>query len=79
MDPNACTDRIIAALNEDDLSEARDACDDLIEWLVGGGFEPDADRQISLRSAASVFGARPDPRNLRKLVQNFRRALGKRY
>lgn len=45
MDPNACADRIADAIlhaDPPDFTEAAEATTDLIDWLDGGGFAPDA-------------------------------------
>ena len=42
MDPNACFDRLNAALASGDTDEAREALADLSGWLRSGGFLPDA-------------------------------------
>jgi hypothetical protein len=44
MDPNACIDRIIDALIDGDLEEAREAMVDLQSWIARGGFLPGGDR-----------------------------------
>lgn len=41
MDPNACLDRFLSALDDQDYEEAEDAYDDLCAWMLKGGFEPD--------------------------------------
>lgn len=40
MDPQACFERWMYAVARGDASEARDAYEDLSEWLRRGGFEP---------------------------------------
>jgi len=40
MDPNACYERLIAALDEGDIPEAKEAARDLQAWITRGGFEP---------------------------------------
>lgn len=41
MDPNACLQRFIGALIDNDSTEAYDAHLDLSTWLRNGGFAPD--------------------------------------
>ena len=41
MDPNAAVQRANRALARSDWKEAREALEDLYEWLWGGGFPPD--------------------------------------
>lgn len=41
MDPNACLERFLTALEEGDLRAAERAHADLTTWLAKGGFEPD--------------------------------------
>jgi hypothetical protein len=53
MDPNACVDRILTALSDGDLEEAREASSDLSEWLARGGFAPRPDAYARLRTAAA--------------------------
>lgn len=40
MDPQACLERFLSALNEKDYEEAIYAQSDLKTWIKGGGFEP---------------------------------------
>ncbi len=40
MDPNACVQRILSALADDDNNEALDGCVDLREWIAKGGARP---------------------------------------
>ena len=40
MDPQACFARITDAMAEGDYEEAFYACNDMIDWLAKGGFEP---------------------------------------
>lgn len=40
MDPNACLERFITALDGNDIEEACIAQEDLTTWLGKGGFEP---------------------------------------
>ena len=40
MDPNACFQLILDALETDDPDEAREHADDLRNWLRRGGFMP---------------------------------------
>ena len=42
MDPNACWERLLAAVEEGDADEARAAFEDLAGWLARGGFPPPA-------------------------------------
>jgi len=42
MDPNATLQRFIEALISGDRQDAREAHQDLTEWLARGGFEPKA-------------------------------------
>ena len=51
MDPNACLDRILAALENKDFSEADSAAGDLIQWLRHGGFTPRRSAEIELNKA----------------------------
>lgn len=44
MDPNACADRLIAALTRGHHAKAREALDDFQGWLARGGFMPSEDR-----------------------------------
>jgi hypothetical protein len=41
MDPNACLQRYRDAMEDGEIDEARDAAEDLGQWLRMGGFEPD--------------------------------------
>ncbi len=40
MDPQACLQRWIYAVARGDAREAREAWEDLRDWLAKGGFEP---------------------------------------
>ena len=40
MDPNACFQRIMDAIADNDRAEAQEAAEDLHEWLRKGGFPP---------------------------------------
>lgn len=40
MDPNACLQRFLDAIEDNEASEAYEAHLDLTAWLRGGGFEP---------------------------------------
>ena len=40
MDPQACLERFLNALEDNDLREAAEAKRDLRAWLANGGFEP---------------------------------------
>jgi hypothetical protein len=40
MDPNACYTRVIELLDEGDIFGAKEAANDLREWIARGGFEP---------------------------------------
>lgn len=40
MDPTAALERYILALVDNDYAEANDAFNDLLGWLVNGGFAP---------------------------------------
>ncbi|NBR00670.1 MAG: hypothetical protein EBT97_09535 [Actinobacteria bacterium] len=52
MDPNACVNRILTALRQGDLEEAREASDDLSEWILRGGFRPEPTAYARLSAAA---------------------------
>jgi len=41
MDPNATVQRLLEAIDDHDLEAAREAADDLSNWLARGGFAPD--------------------------------------
>jgi hypothetical protein len=65
MDPNACIDRIINAIEDADIEEAIDAIDDLTRWLNRGGFAPtNADRLAGLTVAGDLRGRLHDLRLL---------------
>jgi hypothetical protein len=49
MDPDACLERMLSALDDNDPAEARDACSDLLSWLVGGGFAPSISKKALRR------------------------------
>jgi hypothetical protein len=49
MDPNACLNRILVALDERDTDEALEALDDLQGWLSRGGFPPSEAQAQRLR------------------------------
>ena len=65
MDPQACFERITTSIAEEDYEEAFYACNDMIEWIARGGFEPsirqhnDVDRAVPL----AFF------RNLRRMLK----------
>ena len=40
MDPTACLNRMLGALQEGDHAEAYQAAQDLLAWIGGGGFPP---------------------------------------
>lgn len=40
MDPDACLQRWVSALQDEDHAEAIQAHEDLTAWLARGGFEP---------------------------------------
>ncbi len=42
MDPNACLQRIVGALAQGAVDDARDAYADLVQWISRGGFAPRA-------------------------------------
>ena len=41
MDPDACLDRLLRAVNSADTDELRSAANDLADWIDKGGFVPD--------------------------------------
>ena len=41
MDPQACLNEMLRAIERDDMVEARRALADLMKWLAEGGFMPD--------------------------------------
>lgn len=41
MDPTACLQRCLDALDDGDQDEAREAAEDLLRWLDNGGFPPE--------------------------------------
>ena len=49
MDPNACMDRILSALAEQDWEEASDALSDLHRWPDRGGFAPEGGKLDTLQ------------------------------
>ena len=55
MDPDACIDRILSALNRKDAEEAEDAAEDLLGWLGRGGFRPRRPRTEALAEAMDAL------------------------
>lgn len=66
MDPDACMERLIRALERRDFSEARWALSDLTGWLDKGGFPP---RESSIPVPAKA------PTALRQGIRNMVRRL----
>ena len=60
MDPNACLDRILAALEHKDFGEADAAAEYLIQWLRHGGFTPRRSAEIELNRAMTSEGVEPE-------------------
>lgn len=48
MDPNACIERIVDALNDSELLEALEAVEDLENWMRRGGFPPSHESAMKL-------------------------------
>ena len=56
MDPIACYKRYLDADIGDDVHEKEGAAEDLIDWIMGGGFEPNWNTEDRADFAAySVF------------------------
>ena len=57
MDPTAAVERFLAAMDDDDHEEARDAADALMFWLTQGGYPPKltATHQRRLWAAISIL------------------------
>lgn len=55
MDPDACVERIVNAINDSDLEEALEAVNDLENWIRRGGFPPSHESAQQLRDL-SVAG-----------------------
>jgi hypothetical protein len=51
MDPNACIDRMVAAVNDNDREEYECAADDLRGWYARRGFPADSAHALLLASA----------------------------
>lgn len=59
MDPNTTLDNLLDALSDGDRDAAIDACENLADWLLNGGFIPweTALGYIEARKAADRQGA----------------------
>lgn len=56
MDPDACVNLILEALQDGDGDHAEDSAEDLNQWLQRGGFEPRRSAEIELSRALVEAG-----------------------
>ena len=47
MDPNACLIRLLESIDASDYQDARDALNELLNWIHLGGFKPDCGPAIA--------------------------------